>query len=87
VLYRELRSFLDTPVIRLNEAVAVSIADGPLAGLRLLEPLAGKLSTFAPFHLARADMFRRAGHTEQARKAYSSALDLTQNQEEIAEVT
>jgi RNA polymerase sigma-70 factor (ECF subfamily) len=58
------------------------MADGPWEGLRLLEPLAGELSTFAPFHLARADMFRRAGLTEQARDAYSSALDFTQNQVE-----
>jgi RNA polymerase sigma-70 factor (ECF subfamily) len=83
-LYRELRAYLDTPIIRLNEAVAVSMAEGPWAGLQLMEPLAEELSAYAPFYLAHADMLRRAGETEQARAAYAGALDLTQNQVERA---
>ena len=81
-LYRELRRFADTAIIRLNQAVAVSMAISPQKGLRLLEPLAGELSAYAPFHLARADMFRRTGQREQAREAYRVALDLTQNKVE-----
>jgi RNA polymerase sigma-70 factor (ECF subfamily) len=81
-LYAELRRYIDTPVIQLNQAVAVSMAAGPTQGLRLLEPLAGELSAYAPFHLARADMFRRIGQLEAAREAYRVALDLTQNQVE-----
>ena len=81
-LYRELRRFADTAIIRLNQAVAVSMAISPQKGLRLLEPLAGELSAHAPFHLARADMFRRTGQREPAREAYRVALDLTQNKVE-----
>jgi len=81
-LYGELRRFADTAIIRLNQAVAVSMAISPQKGLRLLEPLAGELSAYAPFHLARADMFRRTGQREQAREAYRVALDLTQNKVE-----
>ncbi len=78
-LYRELRSFVDTPVIRLNQAVAVSMAASPQGGLRLLEPLADELSAYAPYHLAHADMLRRVGQLESAHEAYRAALDLTQN--------
>ncbi|MGH2523542.1 MAG: DUF6596 domain-containing protein, partial [Anaerolineales bacterium] len=81
-LYTELRRFVDTAIIRLNQAVAVSMAAGPAKGLRLLGPLAGELSAYAPFHLARADMLRRTGQVEQAREAYRVALDLTQNKVE-----
>jgi RNA polymerase sigma-70 factor (ECF subfamily) len=78
-LYGQLRRHIDSSIIQLNEAVAVSMAAGPQEGLHLLEPLAGELSAFAPFHLARADIFRRTGQLELARAAYGVALDLTQN--------
>jgi RNA polymerase sigma-70 factor (ECF subfamily) len=81
-LYSELRRSLDTPIIRLNQAVAISMAASPGGGLRLLEPLAEELGAYAPFHLARADMLRRMGQLESAREAYRLALDLTQNQVE-----
>jgi RNA polymerase sigma-70 factor (ECF subfamily) len=81
-LYAELRRSVDTPIIRLNQAVAVSLAASPSGGLRLLEPLAEELDAYAPFHLARADMLRRMGQLESAREAYRLALDLTQNQVE-----
>jgi RNA polymerase sigma-70 factor (ECF subfamily) len=81
-LYRELRRHMDSPIIQLNQAVAVSLAATPEEGLRLLAPLAADLRTYAPYHLARADMLRRSGQLEAAREAYRIALDLTQNQRE-----
>ena len=81
-LYGELRRFVDTPIIQLNQAVAISMVSGPEDGLRLLEPLAAELSAYAPYHLARADMFRRLAQADSAREAYRLALDLTQNQVE-----
>lgn len=79
-LYRELLRHEDNAVIRLNQAVAISLSPaGPAEGLRLLEPLLEELNTYAPFHLARADMFRRSDQVNQAREAYRLALDLTQN--------
>jgi len=78
-LYVELRRHVDSAIIQLNHAVAVSMADGPQAGLLLLAPLADTLSAFAPFHLARADMLQRTDQLEPARAAYRSALELTLN--------
>src|SRR5436190_5948175 len=78
-LYGELRRHVDSSIIQLNQAVAVSMAIGPKAGLRLLEPLADELSNFAPFHLAHADLLRRTDRMELAREAYRMAWDLTQN--------
>jgi RNA polymerase sigma-70 factor, ECF subfamily len=82
--YAELRQFMDSPIIRLNEAVAFSMDIGPAEGLRRLEALAPELDTYGPYHLARADMFRRTGQLEQAREAYRIALDFTQNNVERA---
>jgi RNA polymerase sigma-70 factor, ECF subfamily len=79
-LYTELRRHDDSAIIQLNHAVAVSMANGPHAGLRLLEPLSDALSGFAPFHLACADLWRRTDQIEQARAAYYAALKFTQNQ-------
>jgi RNA polymerase sigma-70 factor (ECF subfamily) len=78
-LYGELRRHGDSAIIQLNQAVAISMANGPKAGLDLLEPLADALSSFAPFHLAHADMLRRIDQMASARAAYRAALDLTQN--------
>jgi RNA polymerase sigma-70 factor (ECF subfamily) len=78
-LYAELRRHIDSPIIQLNQAVAVSIASGPDNGLHLLDTLADELRAFAPFHLARADMLHRNGEHVAAREAYRVALDLTQN--------
>ena len=78
-LYGQLIRWMDTPIIRLNQAVALSMAVDPASGLRLLEPLAVDLANYAPYHLARADMLRRMGEVEAAREAYRAALDLTQN--------
>jgi RNA polymerase sigma-70 factor (ECF subfamily) len=82
VLYGELLHYVDTSIIRLNQAVAISIVSGPEDGLILLRPLAAELSAYAPYHLARADLFRRLAQPDSAREAYRLALDLTQNQVE-----
>ncbi len=82
LLYGQLRRFTDTPVVRLNQAVAASLAFGPGIGLRLTDLIADDLGDYAPLHLARADIFRRLDQNEQARAAYARALELTQNQVE-----
>ncbi|MDR3590663.1 MAG: RNA polymerase sigma factor [Negativicutes bacterium] len=81
-LYEQLRTFNDTAIIRLNQAVAVSLFAGPEQGLHLLEMLKVELASYAPFHLARADMFQRLGQPVEARQSYGQALELTQNQAE-----
>ena len=78
-LYRGLKAMWPTPVIELNRAVAVAMADGPDAGLALIEPLAEELDRYHLFHSARADLLRRAGRTREAHLAYRRAADLATN--------
>jgi hypothetical protein len=69
-LYRALQRIHDTPVVRLNRAVAVAMAEGPEAGLGLIDDVAVELDGFHPFHAARADLLRRAGRRTEAAAAY-----------------
>jgi RNA polymerase sigma-70 factor, ECF subfamily len=78
-LYRGLTAMWPSPVIELNRAVAVAMADGPDAGLALMEPLADELNRYHLFHAARADLLRRSGRTSEAKLAYQRALDLATN--------
>ncbi|MBC8076640.1 MAG: hypothetical protein H7Y32_11250, partial [Chloroflexales bacterium] len=77
-----------TPVIALNRAVAVGMALGPEAGLRLLDQLEreGELRHYHPFCIARADMLRRLGRVAEARSSYAAALDLCANAVERAAI-
>ncbi len=67
-----------SPVIDLNHAAAVSMADGPAAGLALVDALAaeGALDRYHLLHAARADMLRRLGRPADALAAYTVALEL-----------
>ncbi len=78
-LYRVLRAMSPSPVIELNRAVAVAMADGPDAGLALIEPLADELDRYHLFHAARADLLRRSGRPHEAKAAYRRALELATN--------
>jgi RNA polymerase sigma-70 factor, ECF subfamily len=78
-LYRGLKAMWPTPVIELNRAVAVAMADGPDAGLTLMEPLADELDRYHLFHAAKADLLRRSGRTTEAHAAYRRALELATN--------
>ena len=83
-LYGILLKMTPSPVIELNRAVAIAMADGPLRGLALLDqPALGKtLRDYHLFHAARADLLRRAGRLAEARDAYTLALKLCQNERE-----
>jgi RNA polymerase sigma-70 factor (ECF subfamily) len=83
-----------SPVIALNRAVAVAMADGPAAGLRLIDALAEPLDGYHLFHAARADLLRRLDRHDEAQTAYGRARELATNPAErrflerrIAEVT
>jgi RNA polymerase sigma-70 factor (ECF subfamily) len=80
-LYRVLALAQPSPVIELNRAVAVAMAEGPERGLELLdEPkLAEALDGYQWFWSARADLLRRAGKTKPAMKAYERAIELATN--------
>src|SRR6266568_3575827 len=85
-LYRELMKMTPSPVIELNRAVALAMADGPLKGLKLLDQpvLKQELSDYYLFHAARADLLRRVGRVDDASDAYTLALNLCQNERERA---
>lgn len=75
-LYGSLMRFEPTPVVELNLAAATGMADGPDAGLKLLEQLSAD-PELAGYHLlpaARADLLRRAGRRDEAAAAYREAL-------------
>jgi RNA polymerase sigma-70 factor (ECF subfamily) len=77
-LYGELRRIHPTPVVGLNRAVAIAMADGPQAGLREIEAdgLAAALDGYLPFHAARAELLRRAERPQEALLAYARARGL-----------
>ncbi|MEW2164790.1 RNA polymerase sigma factor [Streptomyces sp. NPDC007084] len=80
-LYGELRRFVPSPVVRLNRAVAVGMAEGADAGLALVAELEdeGDLAAYHLLPATRADLLRRAGRTEEAAGAYERALGLVEN--------
>jgi RNA polymerase sigma-70 factor, ECF subfamily len=83
-LYRTLHAMTPTPVVALNRAVAVAMAEGPAAGLDLVDVLTEDLGTYHLFHAARADLLRRLDRPAEAAAAYRAALELATNPAERA---
>ncbi|WP_437564501.1 RNA polymerase sigma factor [Sorangium sp. So ce542] len=80
-LYGELAARHPSPVVELNRALAVSRAEGPAAGLALLDALAAQ-PALARYHLlpsARADLLERLGRHDEARAEFERAASLTDN--------
>jgi RNA polymerase sigma-70 factor (ECF subfamily) len=73
-----------SPVIELNRAAAVAMRDGPAAGLALIDAILerGDLQDYQFAHSARADCCRRLGRADDARAAYTRALDLARQEPE-----
>jgi RNA polymerase sigma-70 factor (ECF subfamily) len=81
-LYAVLRTANPSGVVALNHAAAVAMAEGPAAGLRLMDALAAD-GSLAGYHLlpaARADLLRRLGRMSEAAAAYREALALVGNE-------
>lgn len=77
-LYGELIRYEPTPFVEANRAVAVAMAEGPAAGLVILDVVAGhpQLRRWPGIHVARGELLRRLGHGEDAAAAYRTALEL-----------
>jgi len=73
-LYCELARRTGSPVVELNRAVAVAEAEGPAAGLALVEEI--DLPGYHYLEAVRADLLRRLGRTDEAATAYRQALTL-----------
>jgi RNA polymerase sigma-70 factor (ECF subfamily) len=73
-----------SPVVELNRAVAVAMADGPAAGLLIVDELAtsGALANYHLMHATRADFLRRLGSFGEAAGSYARALELVTNDSE-----
>jgi RNA polymerase sigma-70 factor (ECF subfamily) len=87
-LYGALAKLIPTAVVELNRAVAVAFADGPQAGLDLLSPLLHDpaLERYQPLHAAHAELLKRAGDRKGAAHAYQTAIKLSANAVERAEL-
>jgi RNA polymerase sigma-70 factor (ECF subfamily) len=83
-LYDSLTLVQPSPVVWLNRAVAVAMAEGPQRGLDLMKELAaaGDLENYHLLHAARADMHRRLGRHTEAAEEYQKALALVTNDSE-----
>jgi RNA polymerase sigma-70 factor (ECF subfamily) len=83
-LYDLLERVQPSPVVSLNRAVAVAMANGPGQGLAILDGLAasGDLDSYHLLHAARADLLRRLGSSAEAAKSYERALALVTNDSE-----
>jgi RNA polymerase sigma-70 factor, ECF subfamily len=82
--YDELERLDPSPIVALNRAVAVAMAEGPRAGLAIIESLmlGGDLEGYHLLHAARADLLRRIGSHAEAIRSYERALELVSNHRE-----
>lgn len=88
-LYGELERLAPSPVVTLNRAAALALADGPHVGLALLATLDGdtRLDRYQPLHATRAELLARSGDLAAATSSYRRAIELTQNPTERRALT
>jgi RNA polymerase sigma-70 factor (ECF subfamily) len=87
-LYDVLRVRAPSPVIELNRAVAIAMVSGPVAGLRLIDDLAGSgLDQYHLLHAARGRLLDQLGRYREAAGAYRTALEFVGNEPERAFLT
>jgi RNA polymerase sigma-70 factor, ECF subfamily len=84
LLYGELRRIVPSAVVELNRAVAVAMADGPAAGLALVDDLAagGELAGYYLLPATRADLLRRLDRRAEAAANYREALEVAATEPE-----
>jgi RNA polymerase sigma factor (sigma-70 family) len=85
-LYEALGQVAPSPVVDLNRAVAVAMADGAEAGLAIVDALSadGRLARYHPLQAVRGELLERLGRTDAAREAFAEAARLTANERERA---
>jgi len=83
-LYATLAEVAPSPVVELNRAVAVSMADGPAAGLELVDSLVAEpaLKTYHLLPTVRGDLLQKLGRNDEARTEFERAASLTRNARE-----
>lgn len=78
-LYGLLYQMKPSPVVALNRAAAVAMAEGEAAGLALMDPLSGPLANYQPFHAARGELLARSGRFIEAERSFQLALTFPTN--------
>ena len=81
-LYGELAQLDDSPVVALNRAVAIAMAEGAAAGLALVDVLEPALAGMHLFHSTRGSLLHRVGRDREAAEAYEHAIELATNDAE-----
>jgi RNA polymerase sigma-70 factor, ECF subfamily len=79
-LYGELSRMTDSPVVELNRAIAIAEADGPQAGLAIVDRL--ELGDYRYLHSTRGELLRRLGRPVEAREEFARALELAHDDAE-----
>ncbi|MFL5767847.1 MAG: RNA polymerase sigma factor [Actinomycetota bacterium] len=79
-LYGELSRMTDSPVVELNRAIAIAEADGPQAGLAIVDRL--DLGGYRYLHSTRGELLRRLGRSDEAREEFTLALELANDDAE-----
>jgi RNA polymerase sigma-70 factor (ECF subfamily) len=81
LLYGALARLEPSPIVEVNRAVAVGMADGGLAGLAVLAPVvaSGALDQYGPLHAAHGFLLEKAGYAERARGAWARAAETAGN--------
>jgi RNA polymerase sigma-70 factor, ECF subfamily len=84
ILYQELYHLNPSPVVELNRAAAIAMAEGPDVGLQLVDEIASRcsLDEYLPLHASRADLLNRIGEYGAAANAYRRALELVRTDSE-----
>ncbi len=86
-LYDQLFRLEPSPIVALNRAVAIGELDGPDVALPIVDRLQGELTDYHAYFVARADILRRLGRSEESRAAYDRAIALAGNSAETAYLT
>jgi RNA polymerase sigma-70 factor (ECF subfamily) len=86
-LYDQLFRLEPSPIVALNRAVAIGELDGPDVALPIVDRLQDELTDYHAYFVARADILRRLGRSEESRAAYDRAITLAGNTAETAYLT
>jgi RNA polymerase sigma-70 factor, ECF subfamily len=83
-LYDQLSRLDPSPIVALNRAAAIAELDGPDVALGIIDSLQDELAGYHAYFVARADILRRLGRSEESRAAYDRAIALAGNTAETA---
>lgn len=86
-LYGALIALHDSPVLRLNQAVALAWSEGPSTGLDLIDELAEQLEDYPYLHSSRAALLAKLDRHDEAAAAYGRAIECSSNEAEIRWMT